>query len=62
MIFGTRLRNSPNWGNGLDSRAILTLVAKAEEAASLLLRLGRKRTTLDLMPQPDAEETHALAA
>jgi antirestriction protein ArdC len=45
-----------------DSRAILTLAAKAEEAASLLLRLGRKRTALDLMQQPHAEETHALAA
>ena len=45
-----------------DSRAILTVAAKAEEAASLLLRLGRGQTPADSMHEPDAEDVELLAA
>jgi antirestriction protein ArdC len=45
-----------------DSRAILTVAAKAEEAASLLLRLGRGQTSADSMHEPDAEDVELLAA
>jgi len=45
-----------------DSRAILTVAAKAEEAASLLLRLGRGEAPVDVVQQPDAEDLEALAA
>jgi antirestriction protein ArdC len=45
-----------------DSRAILTVAAKAENAASLLLRLGRKEAPADVVQQPDAEDLEALAA
>ncbi len=45
-----------------DSRAILTVAAKAEEAASLLLRLGRREAPADVVQQPDAEDLKALAA
>jgi antirestriction protein ArdC len=45
-----------------DSRAILTVAAKAEEAASLLLRLGRKQAPAAVVQQVDAEDFDALAA
>jgi antirestriction protein ArdC len=45
-----------------DSRAILTVAAKSEEAASLLLRLGRKQASADFAPEPEAEAVEALAA
>jgi antirestriction protein ArdC len=45
-----------------DSRAILTIAAKAEEAASLLLRLGRKQAPAAVAQQADAEDIDALAA
>ena len=45
-----------------DCRAILTVAAKAEEAASLLLRLGRGEAPADVVQQPDAEDLEALAA
>lgn len=45
-----------------DSRAILTVAAKAEEAASLLLRLGRKQASADFAHEPEAEAVEALAA
>jgi antirestriction protein ArdC len=45
-----------------DSRAILTVAAKAEEAVSLLLRLGRKQASTDVVHESDAEDVEALAA
>jgi antirestriction protein ArdC len=45
-----------------DSRAILTVAGKAEEAASLLLRLGRTETVADPVQQADGDDVHALAA
>ena len=45
-----------------DSGAILTVAAKAEEAASLLLRLGRGQTPADSVHGSDAEDVEALAA
>jgi antirestriction protein ArdC len=45
-----------------DSRAILTVAAKAEKAASLLLRLGRGQAPTDSMHEPDAEDVELLAA
>jgi len=45
-----------------DSRAILTIAAKAEEAASLLLHLGRKQAPAAMVQQADAEDFDALAA
>ena len=45
-----------------DSRAILTVAAKAEEAASLLLRLGRGHASLASVAGPSFEEDEALAA
>jgi antirestriction protein ArdC len=45
-----------------DSRAILTVAGKAEEAASLLLRLGRTETVADPVQQADGDDVHPLAA
>jgi antirestriction protein ArdC len=45
-----------------DSRAILTVAAKAEEAASLLLRLGRGTQSGDFAEDALAEDPEALAA
>jgi antirestriction protein ArdC len=45
-----------------DSRAILTVAAKAEEAASLLLRLGRREAVAGLAGDALAEVPEAMAA
>ncbi|WP_114954984.1 ArdC family protein [Sphingosinicella terrae] len=45
-----------------DSRAIFTVAAKAEEAASLLLRLGRNEASADLVHERDAEDVQVRAA
>ncbi len=45
-----------------DSKAILTVAAKAEEAASLLLRLGGKQAPADVLHPTDDEDLEALAA
>jgi antirestriction protein ArdC len=45
-----------------DSRAILTVAAKGEEAASLLLRLGRGGVSGDFVAGAAVEEAEALAA
>ncbi|HEX8215540.1 MAG TPA: zincin-like metallopeptidase domain-containing protein [Allosphingosinicella sp.] len=45
-----------------DSRAILTVAAKAEEAASLLLRLGRREVSRDSAEADMAEPLVAMAA
>lgn len=45
-----------------DSRAILTVAAKAEEAASLLLQLGRGEVCEEFGPGPVAAESGRLAA
>jgi len=45
-----------------DSRAILTVAAKAEEAASLLLRLGRGEVSGDSVAAATVAEPEALAA
>jgi len=45
-----------------DSRAILTVAAKAEEAASFLLRLGRDDVSGDSFAGAAAEEAEAIAA
>ena len=45
-----------------DSRAILTVAAKAEEAASLLLRLGRRETVSGSDGDAPAEPPEAIAA
>ena len=45
-----------------DSRAILTVAAKAEEAASLLLRLGRRGTSGDSAGNASTEPPEAIAA
>lgn len=45
-----------------DSRAILTVAAKAEEAASLLLQLGRLEASEGLEPEPVVADPGRLAA
>jgi len=45
-----------------DSRAILTVAAKAEEAASLLLRLGRREVSISSTDDTLAERPEAIAA
>jgi antirestriction protein ArdC len=45
-----------------DSRAILTVAAKAEEAASLLLRLGRREVFGDSAEDPFDERPETIAA
>ena len=46
----------------VDSRAILTVAAKAEEAASLLLRLGRREAVADRARDDFAEAPETIAA
>lgn len=45
-----------------DSRAILSVAARAEEASSLLLRLGGKKIAGDIAPEAGALDAELLAA